>query len=449
MKSNKPFNADYKHWGNVSRAVINGVIGDYLVQQNNPLAIDMGFYHQGSPVSFTDNNIALSNKVVVLLHGLTNLETIWNINTQHMEEADDAANTSLSAIVNYGTHLQRDFGYTPLFLRYNTGLQIESNGQQFAQLMDTLISDYPKAIGEIIFIGFSMGGLLMRYAQKQAIKNNSPWLSKLRNCFYLGTPHEGSYLERFGHLTSSMVRAIPIDYVSHWAEWIDVRSKGIQDLRHGLVDLKNIDNNDEHGVCGSFYNNAQHHFISGSLSKESNSLLNKVLGDSLVTHSSANPESSPKNSKYFHFNGISHMPLAHSKRVYQQIKIWLEEGDSSIALVIYDDEECVHIRKNEVFQLNERETSVNNVIPPNSKKQMVAGALALIGSGFDKMVNTVENIHVSIAKEPHSILKKIPLLKTISGIIETTHISVIKTVYSSVRQGGKLIRISENQLNKN
>lgn len=448
MNTNRPLNSGYKHWGNVSRAVVNGVIGDYLVQKNNPLAIDMDFYHQGSPVSFPNNYITLSNKVVVLLHGLTNLETIWDIDTQYIESTDDAADSSqLPDIVNYGIHLQRDFGYTPLFLRYNTGLKIETNGQQFAKLMDKLVCAYPKTIDEIIFIGFSMGGLLMRYAQKEAITTNSPWLNKLSNCFYIGTPHEGSYLEKFGHITSSIVRSIPLDYVNHWADWIDVRSEGIQDLKHGLANLKNIENDDEHGVCGSFYKNAQHHFISGSLSQESNSLLNKVLGDSLVTHSSANPETSPENSKFCHFDGIPHIPLAHTEQVYQQIKLWIEESEFPIVLAVYDVEHDLSIRS-EVLLLNEREGIINNEMPFNSKKQMIIGALDLIATGFDKTVDTVEKIHMSIVKEPHTILKKIPMFKGVSGIVESTHISVIEAVYYSIRQGGKLFRISEKQLNK-
>ena len=187
----EPLNTDYKRWGNISRAVLNGVIGDYLVQQNNPLAIDMGFYHQGSPLlsfealSKSNSGAGLTNKIVVLLHGLTNLETIWDI------ETEETANVESNAVpvANYGYHLQKDFGYTPLFLRYNTGLPIEENGHKFAQLMDKLAITYPKPIDDIVFVGFSMGGLLMRYAQKEASESNAPWLTKLSHCFYLGTPH--------------------------------------------------------------------------------------------------------------------------------------------------------------------------------------------------------------------------------------------------------------------
>ncbi len=452
-KDNKdPISTDYKHWGNVSRAVLNGVVGDYLVKEKNPLAINMGFYHQGSPLFLPNPDIVLSNKVVVLLHGLTNLETVWDIDKQGSLDADeDAANVAPPSVENYGIHLQRDFGYTPLFLRYNTGLKIEENGRQFALLMDKLATAYPNPIDEIIFVGFSMGGLLMRYAQKEAIDAKSPWVGKLTNCFYVGTPHEGSYFEKFGHLASSIVRSIPRDYVSHWADWIDVRSEGIQDLKHGLAHLRNaeVDDDESHGPCGSFYKDAAHHFISGSLSEEQNSLLNKVFGDSLVTHGSANPETSPENSKFAHFDGIPHIPLAHTERVYQQIKQWIDEAESSIELVVYDDEDINYIKPVDFLLINNSDINVDDPdTAAPSKQEMIAGALDLIAVGYEKTIEAVEKVHLSVAKEPHVILKKFPVVKVVSGVVDTTHVGITEAVYRSVKQGGTLIRAAADLLKK-
>jgi len=441
-------NPDYKRWGNISRAVLNGVIGDYLVQQNNPLAIDMGFYHKGAPLrsfeplSKASSGVGLSNKIVVLLHGLTNLETIWDIETEETAKSDAAP------VANYGFHLQKDFGYTPFFLRYNTGLSIEENGHQFAQLMNKLTTAYPKPIDEIIFVGFSMGGLLMRYAQKEALEEKSAWLTKLTHCFYLGTPHEGSYFEKFGHLASSVVRSIPKDYVSHWADWIDVRSEGIQDLKHGLTHLRDADAKEEesYGPCGSFHENSLHYFISGSLSEERNSLLNKIFGDALVTHESANPDSAPENSKFAHFEGIPHIPLAHTERVYQQIKQWIEEAGEPLELVIYNDADIDFSAQGAVLTLNESDAHPND--PSPSKQEMIAGALDLMAVGFDKTVDAVEKVHLSIAKEPHVILKQIPVVETVSRVVDSTHIGVTEAVYRSVRQGGKLIQAAADLMKK-
>ena len=451
IDNNEQTNVDYQRWGSISRAVLNGVIGDYLVQQNNPLAIDMGFYHEGSPLlsfealSKSNSGVGLSNKVVVLLHGLTNLETIWDI------ETEETASAEATPVVNYGYHLQKDFGYTPLFLRYNTGLPIEENGRQFAQLMNKLASAYPKPIDEIVFVGFSMGGLLMRYAQKEASESESPWLNKLSHCFYLGTPHEGSYFEKFGHLASSVVRSIPKDYISHWADWIDVRSEGIQDLKHGLVHLRNADAEEEesYGPCGSFHKDALHYFISGSLSEERNSLLNKVFGDALVTHGSANPESAPENSKSAHFEGIPHIPLAHTERVYQQMKQWIEEAGEPLKVVTYNDADIDFGAPCTALTINESDIHLTDQGAPSpSKQEMIAGALDLIAVGFEKTVDAVEKVHLSIAKEPHVILKRVPVVKAVSSVVDTTHIGITETIYRSVRQGGKLIQVAADLMKK-
>lgn len=442
----EPINVDYKRWGNISRAVLNGVVGDYLAEQNNPLAIEMGFYHQGSPLltfdalSKSNSGVGLTNKVVVLLHGLTNLETIWDIETEETAKAESEA----TPVANYGLHLQKNYGYTPLFLRYNTGLSIRENGRLFTQLMNKLESAYPKPIDEIVFVGFSLGGLLMRYAQQEASEAKTPWLDKLSYCFYLGTPHEGSYFEKFGHLASSIVRSIPKDYISHWADWIDVRSEGIQDLKHGLAHLRDAEAKDDesYGPCGSFYKGALHCFISGSLSEERDSLLNKVFGDSLVTHGSANPESAPENSKFAHFEGVPHIPLAHTERVYQQMKQWIDEAGLSHELVVYDDADIDFSVKRTLLSVDAENNVGENgeAAPSPSKQEMIAGALDLMAVGFEKTIDAVEKVHLSIAKEPHVILKKIPVVESVSSVVDTTHIGVTEAVYRSVRQGGKLIQ---------
>lgn len=56
-----------------------------------------------------------TRKLCVLLHGLCCHEGVWNY------PADPAR--------SYGSALRDDLGYTPLFLRYNTGLPIPYNGK--------------------------------------------------------------------------------------------------------------------------------------------------------------------------------------------------------------------------------------------------------------------------------------------------------------------------------
>ena len=67
----------------VGVGILNGVVGDYLHQQGNPLAVRMGFYASGKPLSLTPEALAstcpnMTSRICVLIHGLVCDETIWN-----------------------------------------------------------------------------------------------------------------------------------------------------------------------------------------------------------------------------------------------------------------------------------------------------------------------------------------------------------------------------------
>ena len=445
-------NLKHRQWGRLGRSVLNGVIGDYLEKQNNPLAIKMGFYNNFKPLTLDENlahqlDFPLSNKVVVLVHGLTNLETIWDFDRPNPASAVTKTKLNLDEYVdtyidsyfdysggrsreNYGSKLQTDFGLTPFYLRYNTGLTLEKNARELSALLNKLFSVYPIEIDQLVLVGFSMGGLLTRYAQAMATQAEvvPEWRQKLSECFYIGTPHEGSPLEKFGHLAGEVLRHIPKEYVSHWADWVDVRSEGIQDLKDGLRYL-NKATEAEQAVCHSFTEHAGHYFVSGAVSKK-NTVINKLVGDSLVRQKSANPRSAPLNCRNAHFEGVVHMHLANSKRVYQQIKIWLEE-DSLRASSLAD----TPIKKYSPIKKPYIERNEHDI----STQDLIAGSLDLLASVYEKTVETVETLHYSIADEPFSILQKVPLVSQISDPIEASHKQILDSVYKALRSGGKWV----------
>jgi len=453
---------DLKNWANLSRSVLNGIVGDYLEKEHNPLAIEMAFYHQNQALVLdqslaqqvtqaTDKPIEqqrISNKVIVLIHGLTNLETVWDLKPDSTDanDLDQRAPSEIEALSNkdnYGRRLQDEFGFTPFYLRYNTGLSIKENGEKLNDLLSDLESAYPIPIDEMVLMGFSMGGLLIRSAQKLAQDSKASWLDKLSNCYYIGTPHEGSPLEKFGHLTSSIVRYIPRDYISHWADWIDLRSQGIQDLKDGLLHLK--DENAQPGEddpyeqsvrCGSFSSHAQHHFVSGALSSNKDSILNKYFGDALVRHSSAHPISAPEDSKKAHFNGIPHVPLAHSETVYQQLRQWFIEHENFVELRYYAMPE------------ESKNSSLAMLKPAGlSNQEILSGTLDLLVLAYDHTVDAVEKVQHAISDEPYSILKKIPVVREVAKPIEGTHKEILDTIYFSLKEGGKLVHKGAKLLN--
>ena len=460
MKDDKSNPEDIRKWANISRSVLNGIVGDYLAKENNPLAIEMAFYHYGHPVILNKTlahqltfpaNKPLTNKVVVLIHGLTNLETIWNFKTdlnaqqitQTLQDTPSEQTTDSKPLTsenieldNYGLRLQRDFGYTPLFLRYNTGLPIKENGQNLSNLLTDFIEFYPTQVDELVLMGFSMGGLLSRSAQKIANDNNLAWLERLTNCYYIGTPHEGSPLEKIGYITSSIVKAVPLNYVNQWADWIDLRSQGIKDLKDGLLDLNNTSNSTQNNEpdpykqsvkCGSFVEHAQHHFISGGVSENKYSVANKLVGDTLVRHSSAHPISAPDNAKNSHFEGITHVPLAHSDKVYQQIKQWFNEHVTVQPIISFKAEETSS-------PFNDNSPKINEL----SSHEIISGTLDLLLQAYDHSVKSVEKTHRSIVNNTNETLENVPTVRKASKPISKTHKDIIDTIYYSLRKGGKL-----------
>jgi len=463
MKDDKSNPDDIDKWANISRSVLNGIVGDYLAKEENPLAIEMALYHYGHPLVLNEtlahqlkfpSNTALTNKVIVLIHGLTNLETIWNFRSDSkVQQASSKININNNApasenieIDNYGLRLQQDFSYTPLFLRYNTGLSIKENGQNLSDLLTNLMEFYPIQIDDLVLMGFSMGGLLSRSAQKLAHDNELPWLEKLTNCYYIGTPHEGSPLEKFGHITSSIVKSVPVNYINQWADWIDLRSQGIKDLKDGLVDLNNssgspdIEKSDPYKQsvkCGSFVEHAQHHFISGGVSDNKHGVANKLIGDTLVRHSSAHPISAPDNAKNSHFEGISHVPLAHSSRVYKQIKQWFNEHKTNHPIISFMSQDTVILEDKDMPQINEL-----------SSHEIISGTLDLLLQAYNHSVDSVEKTHHAIVDKTHSALEKIPATKKVSPPLSKSHKDILDTIYYSLKKGGKLAQKGADLIRK-
>src|SRR5947209_12507762 len=94
---------------------LNGMWGDTLVRQRNPLAMKMTLRAGGRDVALTRAGLRqayphATSRLVVFIHGLC--------------ETDDAWMLGAGRHVPYGFRLQAELGYTPLYIRYNTGLHI-------------------------------------------------------------------------------------------------------------------------------------------------------------------------------------------------------------------------------------------------------------------------------------------------------------------------------------
>lgn len=192
-------------------AVLNGVLGDYLAQTENPLAIEMQLRHDRHALV-----PPVTSKLLVLVHGSCMTDRQW------MRGGHD-----------HGAALARSLGYTPLYLHYNTGLHISTNGRALADLLERLAEEWPVAIDEIAIVGHSMGGLVSRSACHYGAAAAHAWRPLLRKLVCLGTPHHGAPLERGGNWIDIVLGVSR--YSAPFGRLGRIRSAGVTDMRFGNV----------------------------------------------------------------------------------------------------------------------------------------------------------------------------------------------------------------------
>ena len=304
-----------------SVAAINGVFGDHLEATGNALAIPMSLTtpHQQLELScdaLTASIPDASPHVVVLVHGLSMSELGW-------ERKDTPC---------MGSKLQEELGCTPLYLSYNSGRHISTNGQQFAEILEQLCEAWPVPVESLSLIGHSMGGLVIRSACWYAELDESDWLQQLKRVVCLGTPHHGSPLEKAGHALNAAMQKIPYTEPLAFGR---LRSAGIKDLRHGdLLDEDWLDHHPDHPRPDTrrvvpLLPQVEYYFAAATLGRDLEDPRGHIMGDMLVRMDSAvgahedelrHLDIKEENCRIFHEN--NHMDLLDDERVYRQVVDW-------------------------------------------------------------------------------------------------------------------------------
>jgi pimeloyl-ACP methyl ester carboxylesterase len=130
-------------------------------------------------------------------------------------------------------HWPSELGYTPVYLRYNTGRHISQNGSELAVMLAQLIDQWPVPVEEISLVVHSMGGLVIRSAIDTRTRPTRLWPQHLKAIVFLGTPHHGAPLERAGNWIDVLLGTTP--FSKPFAKLGQLRSAGITDLRYGFV----------------------------------------------------------------------------------------------------------------------------------------------------------------------------------------------------------------------
>jgi len=212
-------------------SVLNGVVGDHLAATGNPLAIEMAFRQDGGAVAPAPDvlaQLAPGPRLLVLVHGLCMSDRQW------ARQGHD-----------HGRALASALGLTPLYVRYNSGRHVSTNGRELADRLEDLAAAWPVPLDELVVVGHSMGGLVARSAIHHARAAGHRWPDRLAALVCLGTPHHGAPLERAGNLLEGALGLSP--YAAPIASMGGLRSAGITDLRFGnLLDEDWTDRHPRH-----------------------------------------------------------------------------------------------------------------------------------------------------------------------------------------------------------
>ncbi len=302
-------------------AALNGAFGDHFEARGNALAIPMSLTTASHQLELNTEALTCavpgaSPHLVILVHGLGMSELCW----------------SRKASSCMGSRLQNEMDYTPLYLRYNSGRHISTNGREFAELLQQLCEAWPVPVETLSLIGHSMGGLLIRSACWYADKAENSWLASLGRVVCLGTPHHGSPVAKAGHALTVAMESIP--YIEPLAIGRR-RSAGIKDLKHGnLLDEDWQGHHPDHSRPDSrtavpLLPHVDYYFAAASLGRDKDDPLGHVLGDLLVRCDSAmgshsndvhHLEIKDENCRVFHEK--SHLDLLTDEEVHHQIVDW-------------------------------------------------------------------------------------------------------------------------------
>ncbi len=323
-------------------AALNGVLGDRLAASHSPLATPMTLRYRDVALNWpTLAPIpAAGRKVLLLIHGLCMNDLQWRTQVRPPEQASPAGAGAESGaaseawLLDHGTALAQTLGYSPIYLRYNTGLHTSQNGHELAAQLEQLLAHWPVAIQEITVLAHSMGGLVTRSALYYAQQSGLRWPRYLKNIIFLGTPQHGAPLERAGNWLDEILGSTP--YSRPFAKLAQLRSAGITDLRYGhLLDAdwqghdrfrRQPDRREpvplpEAVAC---------YCVAATTAAKRSALSERLLGDGLVPLNSAlgqhdDPQrrlAFAKDAQWIAYR-TSHMALLSSPAVTQQLLLWL------------------------------------------------------------------------------------------------------------------------------
>jgi pimeloyl-ACP methyl ester carboxylesterase len=313
--------------GALALAALNGAFGDTLSHTHPDLALELTVRSGGRAVALDFEELSSAfpgggPRLAIFLHGLCETEAGWRVGGRP----------------SYGSRLRDELGYSPVEIRYNTGLHVSENGRRLAAAIDQIVGAWPVEVTEIALIGHSMGGLVARSACHYGALEGAGWTARVRHVFCLGTPHIGAPMEKAANLAGWALTRLP--ETRPFGELVNLRSAGIKDMRFGSCvesDWCDCDPDEFlHDRCTEvpFLDTATYYFVGATISRRHDDPLGRVMGDLFVNFPSASGDGRHRRIPFEvdngrHVGGVTHFGLLNHPAVYDQIHAWLSPGAPS------------------------------------------------------------------------------------------------------------------------
>jgi pimeloyl-ACP methyl ester carboxylesterase len=336
--------ASVDSWSPRSRAArvlgaLNGLKGDTVAASYPELAFPMAFrdhvsggVNGGDVVPIRDGLAAAypqaSGRVAVFVHGLCETDRSW---------WDGAERHHGEPSTSYGALLEAELGFTPAYLRYNSGLAIAENGRELAALLDDVVAAWPVPVRDLVLIGHSLGGLVARSACHEAEVDGRSWAGLVRHVICVGTPHLGAPLERGVHRAVPVLGRVP--ETRPLAALLRDRSQGVKDLRHGVFATDDYHDDPDDYLAERrrevpFLPGATYCFVGATITRDRHHPLGHLIGDLLVRYPSASGSDGRRTIPFelehgAHVGGLTHFDLLNHPTVYAHLRRWLAPHGSA------------------------------------------------------------------------------------------------------------------------
>jgi hypothetical protein len=202
-------------------------------------------------------------------------------------------------------------------------------------LLERLLEQWPVKVRSLSILAHSMGGLITRSACHYASDAGHRWTGKLRRIVFLGTPHHGAPLERYGNKLQLFFGISP--YIAPLGRLGMLRSAGVTDLRYGNLLDTDWAHSDRFAPGGDrrqmvpLPTGVKTYAAAATLGQQAGDIKDRLLADGLVPlYSALGQHRDPARrldfppARQWVGSEMSHWDLLGNASLYRHIRRWLD-----------------------------------------------------------------------------------------------------------------------------